>query len=390
MDLIELHILQSFPVTCLNRDDLGAPKSALFGGQQRARVSSQSWKRAIRMLANEHRPELFSGTRTRFVVRELKRLYAERGQGEVEALELAESTADAVGKLDDPVKGNVKTLLYFSPMEMASVVEAALEEEGAGEAVEAAATDRRALAAATDAEDKKAITAAEEAHKKSREALDKITKKASKQLKKVVKDAADIAIFGRMVADDHSLMVEGAGLFSHALSTHRATNEVEFFSAVDDTSGPGDEGAGHIGTLEYNSACYYRYAGLNLDLLRDVDHLGHFSDDELSEVVRAFLRATILAVPAARKNSMFGFNPPVYVLGLRRRGQPLSLVNAFERTVEPSSSGYIEPSIERLKRHRVALGATYGLEATVEAELPAVPLDELVETLSDGITPEAG
>ena len=50
MKMIEMHILQSFPVTCLNRDDVGAPKSAYFGGVSRARVSSQSWKRAIRQL----------------------------------------------------------------------------------------------------------------------------------------------------------------------------------------------------------------------------------------------------------------------------------------------------------------------------------------------------
>ena len=46
---IEFHILQSFPVTCLNRDDVGSPKTAMIGGTMRARVSSQCWKRAVRM-----------------------------------------------------------------------------------------------------------------------------------------------------------------------------------------------------------------------------------------------------------------------------------------------------------------------------------------------------
>ncbi|MCM6326640.1 type I-E CRISPR-associated protein Cas7/Cse4/CasC [Klebsiella pneumoniae] len=46
---IEFHILQSFPVTCLNRDDVGAPKSAIVGGVSRARVSSQCWKRQVRL-----------------------------------------------------------------------------------------------------------------------------------------------------------------------------------------------------------------------------------------------------------------------------------------------------------------------------------------------------
>lgn len=46
---IEFHILQSFPVTCLNRDDVGAPKTAVVGGVTRARVSSQCWKRQVRL-----------------------------------------------------------------------------------------------------------------------------------------------------------------------------------------------------------------------------------------------------------------------------------------------------------------------------------------------------
>jgi CRISPR system Cascade subunit CasC len=44
---VEYHILQAFPVSCLNRDDVGAPKTAMVGGTQRARVSSQCWKRQV-------------------------------------------------------------------------------------------------------------------------------------------------------------------------------------------------------------------------------------------------------------------------------------------------------------------------------------------------------
>jgi CRISPR system Cascade subunit CasC len=61
MKLIELHILQSFPVSCLNRDDVGAPKTATFGGLTRARISSQCLKRAIRLQAKELCPELYAG-----------------------------------------------------------------------------------------------------------------------------------------------------------------------------------------------------------------------------------------------------------------------------------------------------------------------------------------
>jgi hypothetical protein len=208
--------------------------------------------RAIRAQAQELQPAFFAGTRSRYIV---DKLAAEFEQAEVApsvARALAERTADAVGKLDEKSSGNVKTLLYFSPMELHSVATAVLEAGGAGPA---------------------ALLADEQTDKKARgkalSELDGLAKKASKRFAAQVKDAADIAVFGRMVADDHSLTVEDAGMFSHALSTHKTSNEVDFFSAVDDLKpvGRDDAGAGHIGTNELNAACYYRCIALNLDLL---------------------------------------------------------------------------------------------------------------------------
>ncbi len=369
MELIELHVLQSFPVTCLNRDDVGAPKSALFGGVQRARVSSQSWKRAIRAMARELQPALFAGTRTRYVIRDLNQRFAAARLGEPEAQEMAAATADALGKLDDLEAGSVKTLLFFSPAEMQNVVEAVLQSDYQAllaRCLEASESDKAAKAAA-----------------KAREELVKLCAKPAKELKKAVKDAADISVFGRMVADDQSLTVEGAGLFSHALSTHQAASEVEFFSAVDDKADVAVQGAGagHIGTLEFNSACYYRYVGVNLDLLCDERHLGHLSEEERDTVLDAVVRAALLAVPGARKNSMFGFNPPAFALGLRRRGHPLSLVNAFEKPVRARGEGYIEPSIKALREHLDGLRAVYGLQSKVERCVPECDLDTFVGEL---------
>jgi len=382
MELMELHILQSFPVTCLNRDDVGAPKSAFFGGVQRARVSSQSWKRAIRSMASELQPDLFAGTRTRYVIRELMTAFAKAGRSEQEAKALAELTADALGKLDSVEKGNVKTLLYFSPMEMRNVVNAVLE-AGVGDALARYLKSAALLGTAKASKDEESREKAEKENQKARDDLLKVCTKASRKLKDAVKDAADIALFGRMVADDHSLTVEGAALFSHALSTHQAVNEVEFFSAVDDHADVAEQGAGagHIGTLEFNSACYYRYVGLNLDLLNDDEHLAHLNDSERGSVLDAFTRSALLAVPVARKNSMFGFNPPAFVLGLRRHGQPLSLVNAFEKPIKPRGDGYIEPSKEALLEHLRQLRAAYGLRPDVEESMPPGNLEGLIKAL---------
>jgi len=230
MNLIELHILQSFPVTCLNRDDVGAPKTAIFGGCTRARVSSQCWKRAIRTYAKEHKRGLFGADRGHFFAERIVEVLKGMGVEDTKSQEVGEQLATFLGKQNAKYKAGHKTdvALFFSPGEIRAIATAAksqLDENG-------------------KVEPKKG-------------ALAKAIKDAQP------KDIADIAVFGRMVASDHTLMMEGAGLFSHALSTHAVSNEIDFFSAVDDMKSENDEGAGHIGTLEFNSACYYRYVGLN-------------------------------------------------------------------------------------------------------------------------------
>jgi len=343
MNLIELHILQSFPVTCLNRDDVGAPKTAQFGGCTRARVSSQCWKRAIRSYAKEHNQAQFNADRGHFMAERLANALKSLGVEEAKAKEVAGQLATFLGKQNAKYKEGHKTdvALFFSPGEIAAMAGAAkaqLDEKG-------------------KVEPKKG-------------ALAKAIKEAQP------KDMADIAVFGRMVATDHTLMTEGAGLFSHALSTHAVANEIDFFSAVDETKSEDDEGAGHIGTLEFNSACYYRYVGLNLGLLQE-----NMGQDNLDSVIDTFLKASVMAVPNARKNTMFGFNPPAFVLGLRRQGQPLSLVNAFESAVAAKNgSGHIEPSKAALLKKWEDLKTTYCLEAK-KVCLPDKNLNDFIQGL---------
>src|SRR5438093_5751136 len=115
MKLIELHILQSFPVSCLNRDDVGAPKTAIFGGATRARISSQCLKRAIRLHAAELQPKLYAANRSRLFTSEITELLKERVPHEAEAL--AKCAAHYLGKLDPKDSAKVKTLMFLSPDE---------------------------------------------------------------------------------------------------------------------------------------------------------------------------------------------------------------------------------------------------------------------------------
>ena len=209
----------------------------------------------------------------------------------------------------------------------------------------------------------------------------KDAKKAIKALGKTLPgDAADIALFGRMVASDHTLTIEGAAMFSHALSTHRVSNEIDFFSAVDDLKPEDaeDAGAGMTGTLEFNSATYYRFAALNLDMLADEVHLGGLTLEERQEVVSMFVRATLTSMPTARHNSMHAATLPSFVLAVvREKGHPVQLVNAFEEPVW-TKGGLAEASRKKLEEEYARLTTTWGITSVAECRMPDMPLAQLL------------
>lgn len=355
MHLIELHIIQSFPVSCLNRDDLGSPKSAVFGGVKRARISSQCLKRAQRELFREYAPGYAKGMRTKLIASALLQCLKEESEPLPEpAEEIARKLAEIWGKLDDK-KGSdglpkSTTLTYISPEEAEATVAAALPLfRGTG---------------APKPDD-----------------LKKAVKTAMKKTPR--KSAADIALFGRMVANDPSLNVEGAALFSHAISCHKTEPEMDYYTAVDDLQSNEESGAGMTGVLEFNSACYYRYIGINVDLLRE--NLSVCTDEEIHTILGAFIRSALMAVPSARKNSMNAATLPSYVLGVRRTGQPLQLANAFEEPVrsQPNHGGYITGSIEALKEELRRMKDTWGYQDEVEVAIPDIGLAGFVSRLTE-------
>lgn len=399
MKHLELHIIQSVPVACLNRDDLNSPKTAVFGGVQRARVSSQSWKRAIREMADKDldKSGQFKGKRSRLFIEKIFAALRELGEGEETSKALSIRAGHYLAKLDPKQEGKVKTLVFLSPAEygiFANLLHS-LDNEEKKKMVEAVAQVDMAKLANEEDSDDQADDEAEKPQKSDKKITAKaFTKIVTKILKSRVekafkgekkdtqslpKDAADIALFGRMVANDHSLTVEAASMFSHALSTHKVDNEIDFFSAVDDLQPKEDSGAGMTSTLEFNSATYYRFAALNLDMLADADHLGSMSKEERQDVVKTFIEATIAAIPGARKNTMNGNTRPVYVLGVvREQGHPIQLVNAFESPIR-SNQGYVPKSIELLKGEYAKLKETWGLEAVFEGAIPDIGLKPFVE-----------
>ncbi|SFU56808.1 type I-E CRISPR-associated protein Cas7/Cse4/CasC [Pseudoduganella namucuonensis] len=293
---IEFHILQSFPVTCLNRDDVGAPKTAVIGGTTRARVSSQCWKRQVRLSLQDFGIKL--GVRTKKVTGLLHDAMLRVGAEDAGATACAEKIAAVLS--DD-------TLLFVS----------------AAEADAFAAYARELGFDATSIKEKE---------------LGKIGKKT---LNKAL-DALDIALFGRMVAKAPDMNVEAAASFAHAVSTHKVSNEVEFFTALDDLQD--EPGSAHMGSLEYNSATYYRYVSLDLGQLAQT-----LGNGELKAAVDAFTRALYVAIPAARQTTQSGASPWEFAKVLVRRGQRLQV--PFETAVKPRDGGYLQASIAELKTY---------------------------------------
>lgn len=333
---IELHILQSFPVSCLNRDDLNSPKTAVFGGVQRARVSSQCWKSAVRELAKELQPELFKGERTRHIIGPLSDALRKLGKSEQEAVELGQKIAAEIATKD--TESRTKTLLFTTQEEI---------KQFAQEYVNASNNSAK----------KKAI---------------------EKLIGKTPNDAADIALFGRMVASDYTVKLEGAAMFTHALSTHKVDNDIDFFSAVDDLQPDEEIGAGYTSTLEFNSATYYRFIALNIDMLFDKAHLSSLNHEERKNVVKAFVKASLESVPIARRNSMPGNVRPDYVLCvIREKGHPVQLVNAFEEPIF-SKNGIRRKSVEALEKEYEELKKTWNIESASEIRMPGKSLAELL------------
>jgi len=297
---IEYHILQSFPVTCLNRDDVGAPKTAIVGGVTRARVSSQCWKRPVRLALKDFGFKI--GIRTKYVADLI----------EANCLKLGANTEQAKFSGNFIAEKLSKDTLHFF-------------------------TETEALGLAEYAKQNNFDVTGKE----------KDITKIHKQFFNPNVDGLDIALFGRMVAMALELKVEAACSFAHAISTHKIANEVEFFTALDDAKpeSKNDAGSSHMGTLEFNSATYYRY--ISLDLGQLVETVG--TDEDLAKAVEAFTKALYVAVPTARQTTQTGFTPWDYARVYLRKGQGIQA--SFDEPVRAKGEGYSKPSIEFLNSY---------------------------------------
>lgn len=342
---VDFHILQTVPPSCINRDDTGSPKTAVYGGVTRARVSSQAWKHAMRAAFAED-ARLDVGKRTKKAAELVKEQILALDPEQKKADKMAKEALKYVGIKSDDKKGT-DALIFISSAQAKALAE---------------------LVVGGCTKDEK-----------YEEAL-------------IENPSADMVLFGRMVAQKASLNYDAAAQVAHSISTHAVQNEYDYFTAVDDCQAEDNAGAGHLGTVEYNSSTLYRYATVNV-----MELAGKLGAAQAAETVRAFGEAFLFSMPTGKQNSFANRTLPDAVYVTIREDQPVNLCGAFERAVPRSTQGYAEPSKAALAQYAQQMYSSFaeapaqsftvgsGLEALAPAQTAKAMLDALEKAVRDAL-----
>jgi len=351
--IVDIHILQTVPPSNINRDDTGSPKTAVYGGVRRARVSSQAWKRATRKEFSSIVDQAELGERTKKLVELIAEQIAKISpELENDAAALAEKVFTSTGiKVEKPKKGEdgvpeVPYLVFLSHRQIQNLAHLAVEAEKNGTDLDKAAVKR----------------AADSDH------------------------SIDIALFGRMVADAADLNVDAAAQVAHAISVHAVDNEYDYFTAVDDQAPEDNLGAGMIGTVEFNSSTLYRYATVDVDAL----HRNLGNADATGRAVGAFVRSFVTSMPTGKQNTFANRTLPEGVVVVIRETQPVNLVGAFEDpVVAQDGATRAAAASERLAAYAEDIDRAYGQKAVASFVVRLGAQTAALERLGDPVDLES-
>lgn len=335
--LIEIHMLKNYPPTNLNRDDTGAPKTCVFGGVTRGRVSSQCLKRSWRTsdFFRQQVGEENLGIRTRKLPALVADRLSELGCSKEIVDEIMPKISGFGNKDGKENKDSRMTaqVIFYAPQDI----------EAVAQAVKAKIDGCKSLS--------------------------EVKKLKAKDLQEAVENAnvrpvtLDIALFGRMVTSDAFRDVEASMQVAHAISTHKAVVESDYFTAMDDLlSGATEDekGSGMIGDVDYNSSCYYIYASLDTDALRENLKYAEDPDAIIRKAVPALLRTMAFTNPSGKQNTFAGHVLPSAVLvECKEQKIPVSLVNAFAKPV--SGRDMVAESIGSMVSESNMIARNYGL-----------------------------
>jgi CRISPR system Cascade subunit CasC len=338
---IDIHALQTVPYANLNRDDLGSPKTLMYGGVERTRVSSQSWKRPVR-----HEIERRLGdpaVRTRRLVEAVAARLTARGWDEALAVAGARQVMLCAGKDKEGIKFKAESESRSEDSKNVTSVTFYLPAGGVEELAEIVFGHRDAVEA-------------EAAKKKPAPALPKDRVEAVLRSRN-----GTIALLGRMLAELPGAEVDGAVQFAHPFTTHATVTETDFFTAVDDIVKVDDHGSAHMNAGQFSAGTFYRYANIGLATLR-----GNLGGDTATarELVSEFLRAFVTTVPSGKQNSTAAVTVPDLVYVAVRSDRPVSMAPAFEDPVR-SQAGYGQPSRDHLSDYAARLHDYWGADGIV-------------------------
>jgi CRISPR system Cascade subunit CasC len=311
--LIEIHAIQNHSPANLNRDDLGAPKTCYFGGVLRSRISSQCLKRSIRM--SDEFKRLLGGIRTR----KLAELICERITGKADAKKRAAKILEKCGikpRGEDDVRSD---MLVYTTQEAIARMAKLLQNGGGKNDVELAEEFGKLISESTS--------------------------------------VPDMALSGRMLETGvlKDTTVEAALQVAHAISTHEARPEVDYYVAADDVPGE-DAGAGYVDEALFGSACFYKYFSIDFETLKS----NLKGQKELAaHTVGAFIRGAALSNPTGKQNSFAAHNPPDGML-VEMRSAPLSYANAFARPATNDQRDIISQSVAQLAQYVRDIETGYG------------------------------
>lgn len=352
---VDIHVLQTVPPSCVNRDDTGSPKTAVYGGTTRARVSSQAWKHAMRG--------------------DFRKMFATEELG-VRSLKVVSLVADEIAAIDSTISEKTRN-------------------KKAAEALKAAGIS---IKSTKDDDIEKADALFFMSNKQAKEIAKLVCdgEEDKNAYKKALKDnpSVDIALFGRMAASDPTLNYDAAAQVAHAISTHTIQNEYDYFTAVDDLQDDDNAGAGHLGTVEFNSSTLYRYANVNVsELAKTLDGVSDAAD-----VVKKYVETFVLSMPTGKENTFANRTFPDAVYVTVRNDQPVNLCRAFERPVRASEEGYAAESENRLVEYAKKVYDNFAAKPEVSfcvgdklaeiAEKKSFP--ELLDTLAMYISEQTG
>lgn len=329
---LQLHFLTIYPPSNPNRDDQGRPKTARYGGADRLRISSQSLKRAVRLSAPMvERLQGKTGKRTQRIGEVIRQHLEEQGADPARAVEIARAVADAFGKLKPGISVVTEQLAFISPDERAKALE---------------------IAGAMLADPELYKTSGKPGKKENEAAYSVPTPDVLRH----ADGAVDIAMFGRMLADDPEYNREAAVQVAHAITTHRSLVEDDFYTAVDDLkTAAEDAGAGFVGDAGFGSGVFYLYACVDCDLLEE-----NLAGDRALAIAgaKALVEALATTAPSGKQNS-FAHRPRAsHIRAEFGRQQPRSLAGAFFRPV--SGEDLMAASVTALNAEAEALDRAYG------------------------------